>query len=341
LAALGPVHTIVAKVPHLVLGLRAFGLEETAAKVGGQTLLNDPAWRQSLLGSTSSVTCGPDVSGCAQGNLFVQESFDAYGVRRGSNWQGAPSASELTKFAQTTRHGYTGHEMLDNIGLIHMNGRVYDPVVGRFLSVDRVLGSGSQGLNRYSYLVNNPVSLTDPSGFEPKVPKRFAGMTKQERTGKYWETDRRSVIAMDTTIADEFLDACNQAFGFLVTDHWFRPAILEIDAKIRFAVVSYLGKNVAVECVFDENERWVEVRIARVVNGARPVDYSTDNYGRRVRISLYPWLIERGVRGFGPREEALSNMPLSEMFRIRLSKDAHLLRKHGADIIADSPKVFE
>jgi hypothetical protein len=61
-----------------------------------------------------------------------------------------------------------------------MNGRVYDPVIGRFLSADPVLGGGSQGLNRYSYVLNNPLSRTDPSGFEPKVPKRFAGMTEQE-----------------------------------------------------------------------------------------------------------------------------------------------------------------
>jgi RHS repeat-associated protein len=121
---------------------------------------------QDHLGSSSAVTCGPDVNGCANGAIFVEESFDAYGARRGSGWSGAPTQTELTRFAQTTRHGYTGHEMLDNIGLIHMGGRVYDPMLGRFLSADPLMGGESQGLNRYSYVSNNPLAFTDPSGFE-------------------------------------------------------------------------------------------------------------------------------------------------------------------------------
>lgn len=146
---------------------------------------------------------------------------------------------------------------------------------------------------------------------------------------------------MNTRIAEEFLDACNQAFGFLVVNHGFQPGILEINPTIHFATVSFVGKNVAVECVFDENESWVEVNIVRVVNGARPADYSTDSTGRRVREGLYPLLVRRGVRGFGPREEGLSKKPLKEMFRIRLSKDADLLRKHGAYILSDSPDVLD
>jgi hypothetical protein len=145
---------------------------------------------------------------------------------------------------------------------------------------------------------------------------------------------------MDARIAKEFHDECNLAFGFLATDHGFKPATLEINPKIHFATVSFVGKNVAVECIFDDNESWVEVKIARVVNGARPTDYSTDSTGHLVREGLYPLLIRRGVRGFGPRDEGLSKKPLKEMFRIRLSKDADLLRRHGADIVSDSPKVF-
>lgn len=67
----------------------------------------------------------------------------------------------------TTRRGFTGHEHLDNLSLIHMNGRVYDPKIGRFLSGDPVIGDlGSpQSLNPYSYVGNNPLSATDPTGF--------------------------------------------------------------------------------------------------------------------------------------------------------------------------------
>jgi RHS repeat-associated protein len=62
---------------------------------------------------------------------------------------------------------YTDHEMLADLGLVHMNGRVYDPVLGRFLSADpNVDGTyDSQGYNRYSYVGNNPMNRTDPSGY--------------------------------------------------------------------------------------------------------------------------------------------------------------------------------
>jgi len=68
---------------------------------------------------------------------------------------------------QGNDRGFTDHEHLAESGLIHMNGRVYDPVIGRFLSPDPVIQSpySSQNYNRYSYVLNNPLSLVDPSGY--------------------------------------------------------------------------------------------------------------------------------------------------------------------------------
>ena len=57
--------------------------------------------------------------------------------------------------------------MLDNVGLVHMNGRVYDPALGRFLSVDPLLGDlgDSQSINPYAYVGNRPLNATDPTGY--------------------------------------------------------------------------------------------------------------------------------------------------------------------------------
>ena len=62
--------------------------------------------------------------------------------------------------------GYCGHEMLPDFGLINMNGRLYDPLLGRFLSTDNFVQEpyDSQNFNRYSYCLNNPLKYTDPSG---------------------------------------------------------------------------------------------------------------------------------------------------------------------------------
>lgn len=112
------------------------------------------------LGSVESITD-------QNGTIIVKESFDPWGKRRGSNWVGLPSSGDLTNIANSTRRGYTGHTMLDNIGLVHMNGRVYDPVIGRFLSADPFIQfpDDTQSWNRYTYVLNNPLSYTDPSGY--------------------------------------------------------------------------------------------------------------------------------------------------------------------------------
>ena len=112
------------------------------------------------LGSSSAVTNG-------SGGVLVSSSFDAFGKRRGSNWSGSPSAGDWAAIAATTRRGYTEHTMLDNVGLIHMNGRVQDPVLGRFVSADPFITDplSSQSYNRYSYTRNNPLTHIDPDGF--------------------------------------------------------------------------------------------------------------------------------------------------------------------------------
>ncbi|MET9874886.1 RHS repeat-associated core domain-containing protein [Actinacidiphila glaucinigra] len=50
-------------------------------------------------------------------------------------------------------------------GLTHIGAREYDPVTGRFLSVDPVLDTGQQqSLNGYAYANNNPATFADPTG---------------------------------------------------------------------------------------------------------------------------------------------------------------------------------
>ena len=62
--------------------------------------------------------------------------------------------------------GYTGHEHLQTVGLIHMNGRLYDPKLHRFLQPDNYVQDpfNTQNYNRYGYVLNNPLKYTDPSG---------------------------------------------------------------------------------------------------------------------------------------------------------------------------------
>ena len=72
----------------------------------------------------------------------------------------------ITQNAIGLYRGYCGHEMLNDFNVINMNGRLYDPVLGRFFSPDNYvqMPENSQSFNRYSYCLNNPLKYTDPSG---------------------------------------------------------------------------------------------------------------------------------------------------------------------------------
>jgi RHS repeat-associated protein len=73
----------------------------------------------------------------------------------------------LSSISNTPR-GFTQHEHLNSVELIHMNGRAFDYNLGRFLSVDPIIQfpTNSQSLNPYSYIMNNPLAGTDPTGYE-------------------------------------------------------------------------------------------------------------------------------------------------------------------------------
>jgi RHS repeat-associated protein len=107
------------------------------------------------------------------GQPVYTQSFDAWGRNRNpETWEYTTNTG--TKPEWLIR-GYTGHEHLPEQlspfggaggGLINMNGRMYDPVLGRMLSPDNFVQdpSRTQSYNRYSYVFNNPLKYTDPSG---------------------------------------------------------------------------------------------------------------------------------------------------------------------------------
>jgi RHS repeat-associated protein len=103
------------------------------------------------------------------GAVDVDESFSAFGTRRNpSTWSGAPTSADLNTIAGLSRQGYTFQTWLgQSMGLNHMNGRVQDAILGRFLSPDPHIPdpTNAQSYNRYSYVNNNPLSNVDPTGF--------------------------------------------------------------------------------------------------------------------------------------------------------------------------------
>jgi RHS repeat-associated protein len=139
------------------------GKEPVAVYSRTSTLQN--TWNYFLTDHQGSVSAITNSSGAT----VVNESFTAFGARRDpTTWSGAPSSSDLNTIAGISRQGYTFQTALGlSMGLNHMNGRVQDAITGRFLSADPNVPDPSdpQGYNRYSYVTNNPLTYTDPTGF--------------------------------------------------------------------------------------------------------------------------------------------------------------------------------
>lgn len=137
---------------HYLPGGGLYVCDENFDKIGMYYVLTD------YLGSWDKVIS-------ETGTTLEEYSFDPWGRRRNpTNWTytGVPTSFIFSR-------GYTGHEMLDAFGLVNMNGRMYDPVLGRMLSPDNYvsLPEHTQGYNRYTYALNNPLIITDPSGDNP------------------------------------------------------------------------------------------------------------------------------------------------------------------------------
>ena len=98
------------------------------------------------------------------GNLVEQRQFGAWGTV--DYFSKGLQASEFTHANTLLPRGYTGHEHFFGVALIHMNGRMYDSNLGRFLSPDNYVQEpfNTQNFNRYSYTWNNPLLYVDPNG---------------------------------------------------------------------------------------------------------------------------------------------------------------------------------
>lgn len=90
-------------------------------------------------------------------------SYDAWGNRRNPLTGAALSDAELVSANRITTRGYTGHEHLDEMGLINMNARLYDPKLGLFISVDPQADS-YPGTYPYAYCGGDPMNRIDPTG---------------------------------------------------------------------------------------------------------------------------------------------------------------------------------
>ncbi|WP_300691560.1 RHS repeat-associated core domain-containing protein [Chryseobacterium sp.] len=104
------------------------------------------------------------------GNKLEQRHYDAWGsltaLAFGNNGVVITNKNLIAEASLLIDRGYTSHEHFMNVGIIHMNGRLYDPLLRRFLNADENIQDpmNTQNYNKYGYVMNNPLMYNDPDG---------------------------------------------------------------------------------------------------------------------------------------------------------------------------------
>lgn len=156
------------------------------------------------------------IAAIADENGAVSErlSYDAWGKRRYANGADDPTGSVTSE----TKRGFTGHEHLDEVGLVHMNGRLYDPLIARMVTADPIVpdAMNSQSWNRYSYVGNDPLTFTDPTGHSwlSKAFKSIGNFFK--RIGQFLKTIVNLIIrAALVVVLNVLLPGAGMAVSFI------------------------------------------------------------------------------------------------------------------------------
>ena len=267
------------------------------------------------LGSIMSIT--------NQSSSIVEtRSYDAWGRPQDPNtW-----SYQLTPFGalNITDRGYTFHEHLIEFSLINMNGRMYDPVLGRVISPDNYIQApdNTQSFNRYSYCFNNPLKYSDPSGdivwtavtgvvdffatalfkggLDPTSSNsRSTAWSNYDPTASWSNTNKAWKIDNGLYKTDPNKSFWGQSWELISRFTWQLPqtalgygvsGIHNLLGGVKS--VSYYGGATVVESY---SERWGGITIGNYINGQRGIKADPNNwlfqheYGHYIQSQAFGW----------------------------------------------------
>jgi RHS repeat-associated protein len=249
------------------------------------------------------------------GSTIDEYSFDAWGRRRDKdNWSYTLSG-EPTLFAD---RGFTAHEYLADFNLYNMNGRLYDPVLGRFLSPDPYIADPAftQSYNRYSYVLNNPLKYNDPTGEFPWLAAGIfaaymylnnAHANRDQSTGKWaWNPTSWFGKGSNTTVVfgvktnSDFTDAT--AFMGIGANHFMPAFAVNSNSGVGFGVYTPQGTDFVYPGEMSQMDKLLAKKIADAAFAERQRNiynmsvmndpFAEFNQGINVDISV------KGAKGF-------------------------------------------
>lgn len=204
------------------------------------------------------------------GTLVEENSYDPWGRLRN------PETKEVyalgTEPGLMLGRGYTGHEHLTWFGLINMNARLYDPVLGRFLSPDPFVQTPdfTQNFNRYSYCLNNPLVYVDENGeiawFIPIITGVIGGVVNLfaniNNVEGFW--DGLSTFAVGFAAGALAVVSGGSSIGAAIGTGIATGAVTSFNNSM----VAQTGANFAVEGDINWNNVWQSTISGAVAGGA-------------------------------------------------------------------------
>jgi RHS repeat-associated protein len=151
------------------------------------------------------------------GTSLVKETFAALGWNENST-------ADQNIIAGVTRHGFTGQEGLETFNFVDMNGRVYVPYGGMFLSADPYISDpgNTQNYNRYGYVYNNPLTNTDPTGYF-SLGNLLNPFSNSNPLNPFGSFGRKLALAPFTTLYDSYRFASRTSDNLLRDEKWLQP----------------------------------------------------------------------------------------------------------------------
>jgi len=177
------------------------------------------------------------------GNVIQHKVYDPWGKGYAVH---TDSAISLANILPPTTREFTGHESVQGMDIIHMNGRIYDPTLGRFLQADPIIQApkNSQSYNRYAYVINNPLRYTDPSG--------YSFFDKLLRPGKHiirgvmralGKGATQFLITVGCSQAGYFAPLCFAGANYDMARAFGSSSTGALKAGITAGITSYIGAN--------------------------------------------------------------------------------------------------
>jgi RHS repeat-associated protein len=153
------------------------------------------------------------------GNTTQRYSYDPFGKRRYTNGRYDATSAIVVDWNPAlnsgTSRGFTRHEELDDIGLVNMNGRIYDPLIGLFTQADPKVPypTDLQSYGPYTYARNNPLNAVDPTGFDDQQLQEALATTLSRLEYAIWHAENRDaalkLVALRDALAADLATMAN------------------------------------------------------------------------------------------------------------------------------------